>query len=257
MESKGQIEPHRITKPIQLLAAWLLGLVFVDGSFLIAAFQITQPKWASGALVVASICNVPLFLLSIFLLQTKFRPEMQEDSFYSKYLESKTGDTKREITAEYIATLREDVASLERVVAENVLHSLSEAEKKKIRWSSVTVRLNKTLKNFSSIADALAENGIPVHETFGGGAGAPGTFSVAIGSGFDREQMKALVDAILSITDGWMCYAFEDDSNYDNEVLIGAYGSYDYGIELSKAKKMLEQENITEREMYKAFGLTV
>ena len=88
-----QITPHRITKPIQLLAAWLAGLAIVDGSFLTAAATIQTPTWVPGALVVASIVNVPLFLFSLFLLQTKFRPEMQEDSYYADYLQKKDSDT--------------------------------------------------------------------------------------------------------------------------------------------------------------------
>ena len=86
---QGKIEPSKITKPIQLLAAWLTGLVIVNGTFLTAASQITTPKWAPSILIIASLINVPLFLISIFLLQTKYRPEMQEDSFYSKYLDRK------------------------------------------------------------------------------------------------------------------------------------------------------------------------
>lgn len=40
-------------------------------------------------LAIAAVANVPIFILSLFLLQTKFRPEMQEDSFYSQHLERK------------------------------------------------------------------------------------------------------------------------------------------------------------------------
>lgn len=88
-----EIVPEKITKPIQLLAAWLIGLIIVDGAFLTAATQLNSPSWASGALIVAAIVNVPLFLTSIFLLlQTKFRPEMQEDVYYSKYLEYQQTD---------------------------------------------------------------------------------------------------------------------------------------------------------------------
>lgn len=87
--STENIKPERITKPIQLLAAWLLGLILINGSFLAAAAQITHPFWASSALIIATIANVPVFLASLFLLQTKFRPEMQEDTYYSKYLERK------------------------------------------------------------------------------------------------------------------------------------------------------------------------
>jgi hypothetical protein len=84
-----QIIPEKITKPIQLLAAWLLGLILINTAFLAAASQISKPDWTAGLLVIASVVNVPLFLISIFLLQTKFRPEMQEDTYYSKYLERK------------------------------------------------------------------------------------------------------------------------------------------------------------------------
>jgi hypothetical protein len=83
-----QISPEKITKPIQLLAAWLVGLIAVNGSFLIGAQQITNPGWVSGVLVVASVANVPIFIGALFLLQTKFRPQMQEDSYYSKYLQT-------------------------------------------------------------------------------------------------------------------------------------------------------------------------
>jgi len=89
--TEQRIEPSKVTKPIQLLAAWLVGLVLVNGSFLGTAISITSPEWLRVTLVIASILNVPIFLFCVFLLQTKFRPEMQEDSYYSKYLESNTG----------------------------------------------------------------------------------------------------------------------------------------------------------------------
>jgi hypothetical protein len=80
-------KPERIKRPFQLLAAWLIGLITIDASFLFSATQISQPTWAPAALIVAAIINVPIFLTSVFLLQTKFRAEMQDDIYYSKYLE--------------------------------------------------------------------------------------------------------------------------------------------------------------------------
>ncbi len=82
-----KIRPEKITKPIQLLAAWLTGLVLVDGSFLTAASYVSEPTWAPGLLVIAAVLNVPIFLVALFLLQTRFRPQMLEDSYYSHYLE--------------------------------------------------------------------------------------------------------------------------------------------------------------------------
>lgn len=81
------IPVEKVTKPIQLLATWFVALHITDGMFLTAANTINTPGWVAGTLVVASILNVPIFLVAVFLLQTRFRPEMQEDSFYSKYLE--------------------------------------------------------------------------------------------------------------------------------------------------------------------------
>lgn len=91
--SDPKFQPSTVTKPIQLLAAWLIGLIAIDGSFLAAASVISRPDWAPAFLVIAAIWNVPLFLVCLFLLQTRFRPEMQEDSYYSKYLEKRSEQT--------------------------------------------------------------------------------------------------------------------------------------------------------------------
>jgi len=85
--SNQQINPEKVTKPIQLLAAWLIGLILIDSAFLVAAAQLKDSPYIALALTIAAIINVPLFLICLFLLQTKFRPEMQEDRYYSKYLE--------------------------------------------------------------------------------------------------------------------------------------------------------------------------
>lgn len=94
--SEHRIDAHKITKPIQLLAAWLVGLAIIDISFLTAASQITAPAWIPGILAIAAVLNVPVFVFSIFLLQTKFRPEMQEDSYYSDYLNRKSDGRGRQ-----------------------------------------------------------------------------------------------------------------------------------------------------------------
>ena len=82
-----QIQPHRITKPIQVLAVWMLGLVILDGSFLTSARFLTEPAWLPPLLVISAVAFVPLFLIALFLLQTKFRPQLQEDAYYVEYLE--------------------------------------------------------------------------------------------------------------------------------------------------------------------------
>jgi hypothetical protein len=192
----------------------------------------------------------------MFLLQTRFRPELQEDAFYSKYLETKTGNTERRVTAESFVSVREDIARLEKVVAEKVLNGVSEADLQKLKWSKVTVMLNKSLIEFERIAKELIQHGIPVHETFGGGAGRPENFVIAIGRGFDIEQIRKLVNVLSFIRDGWISYAHDDEAvdQYDNQVLIGAYGEYQHGIELTKIKPIIEREDISLNDIYKILG---
>jgi hypothetical protein len=86
----AQIQPHRITKPIQLLAVWMLGLVILDGTFLGAARFLEKPEWLPPVLVISAVAFVPLFLIALFLLQTKFRPQLQEDVYYAEWLATQT-----------------------------------------------------------------------------------------------------------------------------------------------------------------------
>ena len=113
-----EIRPDKITKPMQLLAGWLAGLILTNSGFLIAAANISEPKWVAGALVIAAIANVPLFLAALFLLQTKFRPHIQEDRYFSEYLkeqayvqnyhrlELKLGDTSPQLLQERAREIR-------------------------------------------------------------------------------------------------------------------------------------------------------
>lgn len=61
-------------KPIRLLAAWLVGLLTIDGIFLMAATSMDLHSWQSGALTVAAILNVPMFLAAYFQLHIRAQP---------------------------------------------------------------------------------------------------------------------------------------------------------------------------------------
>jgi hypothetical protein len=110
-----KLEAHRVTKPIQLLAAWLVGLITVDAAFLAAAEMIASPVWIRSMLAIAAVCNVPIFLFCIFLLQTRFRPQMQEDVYYSQYL--KDSMTQKSVTmTEEVSELRQLTVSTNSTV---------------------------------------------------------------------------------------------------------------------------------------------
>lgn len=84
--TETSIRPERVTKPFQLLATWLLGLIILEAELLTASSRVYEQKWLSALYGIDAIIIIPLFLWLIFLLQTKFRPEMQEDKYYSEWL---------------------------------------------------------------------------------------------------------------------------------------------------------------------------
>lgn len=73
----------------RLTFAMLSGLVIVDSIFLMSAIRLIESGWISFLLVIAAIVNVPVFVITMFLLQTRYRNELQEDKYYSKYTEYK------------------------------------------------------------------------------------------------------------------------------------------------------------------------
>ena len=81
-----KIEAHKITKPIQLMAVWFMALLLIESAFLTAAANISTPSWLAPTLVISAIVFVPLFLIGVFLMQTVFRKELQDDQFYSEWL---------------------------------------------------------------------------------------------------------------------------------------------------------------------------
>lgn len=84
--SNVRIEPHKITKPFQLLAVWMAGLVLLVGTFIYGAVSITSPTWLSPMLCIGAFIIVITFAILIFIMQTKFRRELQDDPYYAEYL---------------------------------------------------------------------------------------------------------------------------------------------------------------------------
>jgi tetratricopeptide (TPR) repeat protein len=90
--AQGGIKPERIKTPFQLLASWLVALILLDSAFLATAAVVSVPTWAPSLLVIAAVANVPVFLLCIFILQTRYRPEMLADSEYADYIKARSAE---------------------------------------------------------------------------------------------------------------------------------------------------------------------
>ena len=151
-------KPHLVTKPIQLLAAWLVGLTVIDASFLGAAKLIGSNTWECGVLVCAAVANVPIFILALFLLQTKFRPEMQEDSFYSEYINRKTGSSVQISKIDFIERQIEEFK-------QNTQERRLQIESKRIT-TETEVSINDYLPFYKEIREKLRESNINVSSIF-------------------------------------------------------------------------------------------
>lgn len=284
MENKQKIPVEKVTKPIQLLAAWLTGLILIDTAFLTAANTLSSPEWVVGLLVIASVGNVPAFLIAIFLLQTKFRPEMQEDVFYSKYLESKTGVIKKPISENQLSNVREElftantqtiqlISSLQEEIKKlsiNVengpskpiqadaifeLEAMIAKVEESSSWNQYKIRINKLLSNYEIIKKVLIKNNVPIHETFGNKdmelIEPP---QVLIGSGFDIKHIKKFINSISDQEVKVIAFAIPDgeDDNYHREILIGSYFEQDFGLSLEAALEIINSPNIDIEVFYSA-----
>ena len=98
--AENKIEPHKITKPIQLMAVWFVALLLIDSALLTSATFIKEPCWIPPLLVISAICFVPLFVGGVFLMQTVFRKELEKafENFKAENIESHASN-KVSITA--------------------------------------------------------------------------------------------------------------------------------------------------------------
>jgi preprotein translocase subunit YajC len=183
------IIPSQVTKPIQLLAAWLAGLLAINGSYLVAAANIHQPNWAPAALVIASIVHVPLFLTFIFLLQTKFRPEMQEDQFYAQHL-------KRTYS---VNTDSEEVVSVSSI-SESELITKIDPDLPRIsvdKSGREKININSLLENYVEIRKSLISDGLEINKIFGiGDQSPPDEYIMSIGGRVSVDYVRRILTSI-------------------------------------------------------------
>ncbi|QOF79302.1 hypothetical protein [Variovorax sp. 38R] len=215
------IKPNNITKPIQLLAAWLAGLLAIDSCFLIAAARLPTGSWEAQALTVASIANVPLFLLAVFLLQTRFRPELQEDLYYSTYISQKTNAR--------VALTKEDAASvalqqrLERLEVQLVTASTrvpradEDVDLLSLRWG-----INKNFEDREAIARILSQAGVLGYTLFGSNE-KPLHRVVALVPNLQPKIERAVLR--LAADAGFKKYSYINEfEELEEQVLLGGYG---------------------------------
>ncbi len=226
VENPNRIRPDQVTKPIQLLAAWLVGLIAIDSAFLTAAGLIAKPDWAAAALVLAAILNVPIFLVCLFLLQTKFRPEMQEDSYYSRHLERRFSDQTKKMETFTALNIRSSPVSSAFLPHEDAMHT---SAKKNSNYVELPISINDLLPNYKEIKKKLLEIGVISDDTFGTTSEfptVPPNFVVAVGNNFPVKEARKIIRALKPM--GLDGVGVNDEPYGLDRIYVGAYSYEDH-----------------------------
>lgn len=229
MKTEVQNARH-ITKPIQLWAAWLIGLTTVVGIFLGAATQFPS-SWERSALVVAAILYVPGFLLTMVILQTRFRAELQEDSYYSQMVTNRKTDMSVAVSrldtfeSKIEMQMREFLAQAQATAKQIEDHTVkvSAAE-----WDNWKVALNTHHPAYKSMKLQLEKEKIPVLVAFGADK-APKKWIVSINESMPTPlALQILTIASKFAFDGFVFWTPIREVGETEDVYIGSYGIGSY-----------------------------
>lgn len=254
--TESTIVPSSVTKPIQLLAAWLVGLLALNASFLTAAAKISHPSWAAGFLIICAAVNIPLFLACLFLLQTKFRPEMQEDQYYAKYLEKRVSvETGR---AEFVELdIKRSSGSIQVLQEQKREVFLLSAQRRMPR--KLKIQVNDLLPDYKEIRSLLEASKFKISSTFGSTSQDKEIPEVNL---ISIAHDVSLVDlqTILRILDGKIEYVGPANQLHEEgQIYIGSY-AYKYDS-IPKAKytpglrKKLLSDNLKQEDLFQLLGV--
>lgn len=82
--SNQRIDPGQVLTPTQLLAAVLVLLVVSVPAFIAGAATTTSPHWVPALFAIAAVLDVPLALLFVYRLLTKYRQQITSDAVYER-----------------------------------------------------------------------------------------------------------------------------------------------------------------------------
>lgn len=231
--TEQRIEPHKVTKPIQLLAAWLVGLCILTGSFLGSAVALGEQSWLCAVLVFAAILDVPLFLYALFLLQTKYRPEMQEDGYYATYLDKNTNRkvevVKPSLRDPRLNDLLRDIADLRNQVihASPMPGPLPDeagltAEQD---WKDCRIAVNDYHPDFPAMRKALKMASIPVVDFFGSpNSELPKKWILSVDPDCDTSLLHRALAELLKFTfDGIALSQRIPEIDQNEHIYVGSY----------------------------------
>lgn len=265
---KNSIKPENITKPIQLLSVWLLGLTILVSGLLTAAKALDKPSWLPVFLTISAVAIIPLFLILIFLLQTKYRPQMQEDIYYSKYLNKDTNRfEKLKEPQEQSTTINEliEISNKTKEQLEKISNLLltkddnnknklgpliinSEEQisslQKKLKINNIELSINKKSPIYNNIVEIIRNVGFTRFDEFGD-TYIPENFVISFGRNVTADIIREIVVPLSKITEGYV----KISTTANNAIVIGSYRYSDRKTRidnqlLNKLSNASESQNI-------------
>lgn len=118
-----ELRADKITHPFQLMAAWFVMLILLDGALLETALRIGKPSWAAGFLVISAVGLSVIVMAAVFMMLTRFRPHLQDSKEYATWLRE-----ERKFKGESISQLvvRQPASLLVENAAVSTVHTNSE-----------------------------------------------------------------------------------------------------------------------------------
>lgn len=257
------INPRAVTKPFQLVAAILIALFAVASLFLAAARAFESPTWLRPLLVIAAVATVPVFILFVFVLQTRFRAEMQEDAFYARHLNRRGKDAAIDVAAE-MAQLRATNAASDQLILDRVdvthahvrriadavldlqqralittgegraFRSLKdevlasgkqlERTRQEIKWTRVGFLVNDLLPRYPEVRDVLGAMGVPSARLFGSNSSYPIAPGLFVMAFGRAVPPEDVMSIIVALRPfGLQAVGTADSDNDQGSIVLGSY----------------------------------
>ena len=151
-----RINAEKIAAPFQLLAAIMVFIVLLDGSFLSAAAVLERPGWLAAALTVAAIVYPLIVLVGVFVLQTRYRGQLMDDSHWLERIREDALELGEAVTATNIDFTRISPATPAPSLAGEQMSELESRERELEQTLRLVAVKNVELQD-SAIVDASRE----------------------------------------------------------------------------------------------------
>jgi hypothetical protein len=190
-----------------------------------------QPRMGTSGTCCRCNCQCSCFLVCLFLLQTRFRPEMLEDVYYSKHLERVSSQTKEVEVLQYSVTPGH--GELRQVPLPRLLPG-----------NTADIMINDLLPNVAELEERLRQKGIFSTSKFGSAslnATQPNPFIITIGDSVSPTILREVIaesipfglKAVRRATSGW--------NLHEGRIYIGSYSYENWPLKREWTAKELAE----------------